>query len=304
MVWRIALFSKTRNGAVPCYWPVWWDCATTGCAVRLCAHDYHLRKILTQLPFLPAQQCLKFCGLVRWWKLQQCSRGLSTLMLEHFPTLLRECRHLESAIRSRHTRVARDLLIAYHNFVEFDLAKCILWASRPYGGCIAGRSDTAPAPDIQMSGAVLDAAQSRGIDIPHPQLNVTAYDVAKEETADIDLLRRLESLGADPIAWQGNCPWTSPLLFASSLGKCEVVQFLLDRGANINATAKQRGDKRTALACAVESDRTEVIRLLLLRGAGLTNLTAENLRCICKQFKLDHKGKKAMFVDRINAWRP
>lgn len=57
-----------------------------------------------------------------------------------------------------------------------------------------------------------------------------------------------------------------PLHAAAKYGHCSIVQFLLDEGANIDAAIDDNGC--TPLAIAIEQQRSDVVMLLLKRGAN------------------------------------
>lgn len=63
------------------------------------------------------------------------------------------------------------------------------------------------------------------------------------------------------------------LRYAAGYGQKEIVQFLLDRGVNIDG---HHGDERTALYYAVLGGQAEVVRLLVERGASF-NSTIDDL---------------------------
>src|SRR5262249_51840463 len=91
-------------------------------------------------------------------------------------------------------------------------------------------------------------------------------DVADEEgttalmVAPTRMVPVLVAHGADVNA--RNRAGDTPLIQAASRGDVERLQILLDHGAEINAT----NGRRNALIVAVESGRTENVRLLLARG--------------------------------------
>ena len=64
---------------------------------------------------------------------------------------------------------------------------------------------------------------------------------------------------------QDNFKWT-PLHFACHCGMKDVVEYLLDSGANIEAVALNGS---TPLMRAIESSRPEVVQLLIDRGAKM-----------------------------------
>ena len=60
---------------------------------------------------------------------------------------------------------------------------------------------------------------------------------------------------------------STALIIAACRGRNQLVDILLRSGAEINATVE--GSGRTALACAVEREHTETVRLLIEAGADL-----------------------------------
>jgi ankyrin repeat protein len=66
---------------------------------------------------------------------------------------------------------------------------------------------------------------------------------------------------------------STPLLIAASKSKVDLVEYLLDKQANINAQLK---DGATALYLAAESGADSLARLLLVRGG---DATIENAVC-------------------------
>ena len=67
------------------------------------------------------------------------------------------------------------------------------------------------------------------------------------------------------------------LMFASSVGYVEVMQLLLDAGAEVNAVARGAlSEKGTALHYAVYEGHTDAIKLLVERGAAMNAAAAGN----------------------------
>jgi ankyrin repeat domain-containing protein 17 len=97
---------------------------------------------------------------------------------------------------------------------------------------------------------------------------------------DVEAMRRLLDGGADINMDVG--PGLPPLIIAVQQGHEALLQFLLERGANVNATAKNLGT--TALMYAVECGHTELLPHLLAREADVnhqsrTGETALMLAC-------------------------
>ena len=80
---------------------------------------------------------------------------------------------------------------------------------------------------------------------------------------DLEAVKRLVGADAALVAAPG-LDGITPLAFAAAFGRTEVVAFLVDRGADVNAR-----DRRgiTALYVAVWRNQTEIVRLLLEKGA-------------------------------------
>jgi ankyrin repeat protein len=78
----------------------------------------------------------------------------------------------------------------------------------------------------------------------------------------LDIVRRLRAAGAtlDPPGW-------TPLIYAATGGHEPIVRYLLDQGANINATSP---NGTTALMMAIREHRLDVAELLLRRGADVS----------------------------------
>jgi uncharacterized protein len=78
----------------------------------------------------------------------------------------------------------------------------------------------------------------------------------------------LVAAGADVTARRGGTGWPragwTALHYAAGLGFADLVQPLIERGADINA---QDDKGKTALRVAVEADQREVVRLLTNVGA-------------------------------------
>jgi ankyrin repeat protein len=81
---------------------------------------------------------------------------------------------------------------------------------------------------------------------------------------DVVAIRTLIGQGADPDAIAGNNSWT-PLMHAIHTNQIKSVQALLDGGADPNKVA---GDGFTALMMAAGYGYTDIVELLLHRGAN------------------------------------
>lgn len=83
---------------------------------------------------------------------------------------------------------------------------------------------------------------------------------------NLNRMRLLHLAGAD-INVRGNC--CMPLYLAAGEGRLEIVRYLLDEGANVNA---REAFGRTALSEAVFYGQSAVIKELVFRGADLNVL--------------------------------
>jgi len=81
---------------------------------------------------------------------------------------------------------------------------------------------------------------------------------------DVATVRTLIRNGADPNAIAGQNNWT-PLMHAIHKGQIQSVEALLDGGADVNRIA---GDGFTALMMAAGYGYTDIVQLLLQRGAN------------------------------------
>ncbi|PWU05522.1 MAG: hypothetical protein C5B51_14245 [Terriglobia bacterium] len=100
------------------------------------------------------------------------------------------------------------------------------------------------------------------------ELGVTPLALA----ASIGMVEKLLAAGANPnlVAANGE----SPLMAASRSGKLEIVQALLEHGADVNAKENVRG--QNALMWAVSQKHADVVRMLLEHGADVHARTRSN----------------------------
>ncbi|MGB6064674.1 MAG: ankyrin repeat domain-containing protein [Desulfomonilaceae bacterium] len=96
-----------------------------------------------------------------------------------------------------------------------------------------------------------------------PDDQVTAL-LSATERGYSDVVQFVVAKGVDVNA-KGKYEQTTALILASKKGRIEIVMFLLDKGADVNATDRNR---ETALRSAVAGSHTELIKILLKRGAN------------------------------------
>ena len=104
----------------------------------------------------------------------------------------------------------------------------------------------------------------KGVEVPKPQK--AANDIWEAVfIGDLKFVQKAITEGMDVNAMH---PGTGdPLLFTAALmGHTEVMTFLLEKGANINA---QKGDGNTALHAAAFLGRADAVELLIKRGADI-----------------------------------
>lgn len=124
--------------------------------------------------------------------------------------------------------------------------------------------------DLAAHGANLNAGMTQAgmINLGIPVLGPTAL-LAAAQTADVDLIKTLVALGADPLL-RDNSNRTALMLAGARTGtEAEIVQtmqFLLDSGMEIDAIDR---NGETAMHAAAYRDRPEPIRLLASRGASI-----------------------------------
>lgn len=102
------------------------------------------------------------------------------------------------------------------------------------------------------------------------------------EAGGLEMVKYLVEMGADVDAASGIKGRGTPLIYAASTNQIEVVKYLLENNADINATTKSQNE--TALIWAVAAGSTTVVRILVERGADqkITNKKGDNVIDIAK----------------------
>jgi hypothetical protein len=82
-------------------------------------------------------------------------------------------------------------------------------------------------------------------------------------TGNLTMMRVIYALGVDV---NGSEEWNPPMVAASSNGQNEAIEFLLDRGADVNTRS---GNGWTPLMRAAFFGRTKTVKLLISHGADI-----------------------------------
>ena len=192
------------------------------------------------------------------------------------------------AVRNAHFELASQLLDAGANpnadGTGYTVLHAITVARKP------GVGDNDPAPEgsgtmtsldlvrrLVAKGANVNARMTRRPNINNTRLNETGATpfLLAALTADVELLRTLASLGADPSLT--NAENSTPLIVAAGLATrspgedagteaevLETLQLLLDLGADINAVDK---NGETAMHGAAYKNLPKVVKFLATKGA-------------------------------------
>lgn len=84
-----------------------------------------------------------------------------------------------------------------------------------------------------------------------------------------DTAKVLLNYGASHKTLEGHIFTRTPLVFAAEFGYMEIVKFLLDAGADVNAVNGDSSSSTTALIAAAGNGHSEVVELLIENGADL-----------------------------------
>jgi ankyrin repeat protein len=179
--------------------------------------------------------------------------------VEKVKTLIRAGADVESRSDGQHT----PLMVAVY-YGHYEVAKILIEAGADV--------NAAHSTDHTVLYHALESYQLRpegiqllvdaGVNMDYTPLRwAILYAGAKSEAPEI--MAMLIEAGAD-VNEQTQFGFTV-LMFAASIGRNQFVDILLHSGAEINATVSGR----TALACAVEKEYTETVRLLIEAGADL-----------------------------------
>ena len=102
------------------------------------------------------------------------------------------------------------------------------------------------------------------------------------EAGGIEMVKYLVEHGADVNAESGNKGRGTPLIYAAAGNQIEVVMYLLENNADINGVTKSQNE--TALIWAVASGATGVVKVLVEKGAdqGIINKNGNTVTDIAK----------------------
>jgi len=120
--------------------------------------------------------------------------------------------------------------------------------------------------------------------------NIDKKDIAGQtalmyaaESGSMEVVKYLVENGANVNAVSGDAGRGTPLIYAAAANKLEVVKYLLENGADINSTTPYQHE--TALLWAVAMGHAEVVKLLVEKGADqkITNRDGENVMDVAKK---------------------
>jgi len=133
--------------------------------------------------------------------------------------------------------------------------------------------------------AAVKRAISKGTKVDKKDIAGQTALMYAAETGNLEIVKYLVEQGANINAVSGRKGRGTPLIYAAAANKVEIVEYLLKNGGDINATTPYQNE--TALIWAVASGHEKIVKLLLENGAdkNITNRGGENVIDIAK--KLD-----------------
>jgi len=120
--------------------------------------------------------------------------------------------------------------------------------------------------------------------------NVDKKDIAGQTplmwaagSGGLEMVKYLVENGAEVNAVSGKQGRGTPMIYAAAANQIEVVKYLLENDADINLTTPYQNE--TALMWAVAMGYTEVVKLLVEKGADqkITNREGENVMDLAKK---------------------
>jgi len=185
--------------------------------------------------------------------------------------------HLDSAIDNRSTCLAAAIEVDCPTMLELildtgvNINAIVRRKTIPGTSFWKGYSALAEAMECHSS-SVIEALLDAGAEVNPSRTSdlvtlVTPLEVAAEK-GDYDLVQMLLNLGAnvnqEPSPYGGR----TPLQITAAKGLIGVASLLLEHGADVNAKGARKGG-RTAPEAAEENDRIDMVRLLVNSGADI-----------------------------------
>lgn len=120
----------------------------------------------------------------------------------------------------------------------------------------------------------------------------TALLLSASTAGSIETVRLLVSKGADPKAIGSGD--RNGLIVAATANDLDMVRYFLDQGLNVNSVNRTDSSGHTTLMAAAAQGNTEMVRLLLQRGAD-ANMASTDAATV-KNGQLAFKGKTALMI--------
>lgn len=174
----------------------------------------------------------------------------------------------ETIVQQRTGRIDSKIVLIFITLVLFIVALYFEYGSsdKPenYNEVIIGQTE----PVIQKP-----KSQTPSRNIPQAKSSLAQQFYQATARGDLSSMKAMISqLQPDEINAVTN--GMTPIMKASSLGKDEIVIFLLEHGADSN---KRGSSQRTALQYAAERNRLSVAKILLKNGADINGVDSSNL---------------------------
>lgn len=118
-----------------------------------------------------------------------------------------------------------------------------------------------------LSKAISSEASPEDLEASNDPISTTRILQNCAEKGNVDLIKKCLEKGADPNA--RNSARGTALTLAAAAGHAQVVQLLIDNGAQVNQIDPEDEKDATALHKAAEKGRREVVQVLLANGANV-----------------------------------
>ncbi len=122
-----------------------------------------------------------------------------------------------------------------------------------------------PAGEGDLEKVKMQTEGDGGMPVDKPDAAGQTALMYAAQTGRIEVIEYLLSKGADINAQSGVFGLGTPLIYAASGNRLEAIELLIDRGADIDATTSR---KSTALMIAAAQGHVEAVKLLLEKGAN------------------------------------